>query len=64
MPDMFTCKVSPARIGFSIFLEPLGMGRDLEVAPYIRGPLVYYCFNLNPRFKEVFIHRLLNNTSG
>jgi hypothetical protein len=40
------------------------MGRDLEVAPYIRGPQVYYCFDLNPQFKEIFIRRLLDNPPG
>jgi pyrimidine-specific ribonucleoside hydrolase len=58
MPELFTCAIRPARIGFSIFLEPFGMGRDLEVALSIRGPHVYYCFDVEPRFTERFLGRI------
>ena len=30
-PGAFRCEVRTARMGFSVFLEPLGMGRDLEI---------------------------------
>jgi hypothetical protein len=61
MPDLFTCAVRPARIGFSIFLAPFGMGRDLEVAPSIRGTQVYYCFAVAPPFMQRFLARIIGN---
>ena len=57
-PDLFNCEISPARIGFSIFLEPFGLGRDLEVAQNIKGSQVYYCSDVNQRFKDRLIERL------
>lgn len=60
MPDLFDCEISPAQIGFSIFLEPFGIGRDLEVAQNIKGPQVYYCSDVNQRFK----YRLIENLMG
>jgi len=64
MPDLFTCEVRRARIGFSLFLEPFGMGRDLEVAPHIEGPEVFYCLEVDPGFKEIFLERLRGDMSG
>jgi inosine-uridine nucleoside N-ribohydrolase len=60
MPDLFNCEISSARIGFSIFLEPFGLGRDLEIAQDIKGPQVYYCSDVNQRFKDRLIERLKN----
>ncbi|WP_373543222.1 nucleoside hydrolase [Chamaesiphon sp.] len=61
MPDLFDCEISPARIGFSIFLEPFGLGHDLEVAPDIRGSQVYYCSDVDRRFKDRLIDRLISH---
>lgn len=63
MPDLFKCEISPARIGFSVFLEPFGIGRDLEVAQDIKGPQVYYCSDVNQRFKDRLIERLMGHKS-
>jgi inosine-uridine nucleoside N-ribohydrolase len=59
MPDLFNCKILPARIGFSLFLEPFGLGHDLEVAQDIKGSQVYYCSDVDRRFKDRLIERLL-----
>jgi inosine-uridine nucleoside N-ribohydrolase len=59
MPDLFDCEILPARIGFSIFLEPFGLGHDLEVAQDIKGSQVYYCSDVDRRFKDRLIERLL-----
>jgi inosine-uridine nucleoside N-ribohydrolase len=61
MPDLFGCEISPARIGFSLFLEPFGLGHDLEVAPDIRGSQVYYCSDVDPQFKDRLIDRLMGH---
>jgi inosine-uridine nucleoside N-ribohydrolase len=61
MPDLFNCEILPARIGFSLFLEPFGMGRDLEVAQDIKGPQVYYCSDVDQRFKDRLIERLMGH---
>ena len=61
MPDLFGCEILPARIGFSIFLEPFGLGHDLEVAKAIDGQQVYYCSDVDRRFKDRLIERLITN---
>lgn len=58
MPDHFRCTPIPARIGFNLFLEPFGMGRDLEIAQDIHGPIVINCFDLNPELKDILLVRL------
>ncbi|WP_373538896.1 nucleoside hydrolase [Chamaesiphon sp.] len=60
MPDLFSCEILPARIGFSIFLEPFGLGHDLEVAPDLKGSQVYYCSDVDSRFKDRLIDRMYN----
>ena len=60
MPDLFHCEILPARIGFSLFLEPFGLGHDLEVAPDIKGSQVYYCSDVDRRFKDRLIDRLIS----
>ena len=59
MPELFKCEILPARIGFSIFLEPFGLGHDLEVAQAINGQQVYYCSDVDRRFKDRLIDRLI-----
>jgi purine nucleosidase len=59
MPEYFHCTVSPARIGFDFFTEPLGIGRDLEVAQYMSGPSVYYCSNVDRVFKTKLLKRIV-----
>jgi inosine-uridine nucleoside N-ribohydrolase len=61
MPDLFDCEILPARIGFSIFLEPFGLGHDLEVAQDINGSQVYYCSDVDSRFKDRLIKRLIGD---
>ncbi len=61
MPDLFGCEILPARIGFSIFLEPFGLGHDLEVAQDIKGSQVYYCSDVDRRFKDCLIERLITH---
>ena len=61
MPDLFDCEISPARIGFNVFLEPFGIGRDLELAQNIKDPQVYYCSDMNQRFKDRLIERLMSH---
>ena len=38
-------------MGFSLFLEPFGLGHDLEVAQAIDGKQVYYCSDVDRQFK-------------
>ena len=59
MPDLFNCEILPARIGFSLFLEPFGLGHDLEVASDIKGAQVYYCSDVDLQFKDRLIDRLV-----
>ena len=61
MPDLFGCEILPARIGFSLFLEPFGLGHDLEVAQDIKGSQVYYCSDVDPQFKDRLIGRLIGH---
>jgi inosine-uridine nucleoside N-ribohydrolase len=61
MPHLFDCEILPARIGFSIFLEPFGLGHDLEVAQNIKGSQVYYCSDVDPRFKDRLIDLLISH---
>jgi pyrimidine-specific ribonucleoside hydrolase len=58
MPEYFTCRTTRARIGFSFYLEPFGMGRDLEVADGVAGPSVVFCSGLDRGFKEVLFTSL------
>ena len=60
MPEHFTCTQSHARMGFNLFLAPFGMGRDLEVATEIDGPVVTYCVDLEDGFKDVLLTRMVN----
>jgi inosine-uridine nucleoside N-ribohydrolase/uncharacterized membrane protein len=60
MSDLFSCEILPARIGFSLFLEPFGLGHDLEVAPDLKGSQVYYCSDVDSRFKDRLIDRLIS----
>lgn len=64
MPDLFRCRPMPARIGFNLFLAPFGMGRDLEVATDIHGPVVTDCFDLDPAIKHRLLVRLLSPPSA
>jgi pyrimidine-specific ribonucleoside hydrolase len=59
LPNHFRCEPIPARIGFNLFLEPFGMGRDLEMAKDIHGPIVTTCFDLNPDLKDILLMRLM-----
>ncbi|HWN43678.1 MAG TPA: hypothetical protein VNW71_15730, partial [Thermoanaerobaculia bacterium] len=59
-PRLFDCRITRARIGFSAFLAPFGLGRDLEIGDSFAGPLVEYCVDVQSRFKE----RLRNRLSG
>lgn len=59
MPELFNCEILPARIGFSLFLEPFGLGHDLEVAQVISGQQVYYCSHVDQRFKDLLVERLI-----
>jgi pyrimidine-specific ribonucleoside hydrolase len=61
MPDLFSCNILPARIGFNLFLEPFGLGHDLEVAQAINGSQVYYCSDVDQRFKDRLIERLIGH---
>lgn len=61
MPELFSCEILPARIGFSLFLEPFGLGHDLEAAETIKGQQVYYCSDVDRRFKEVLIEHLIGH---
>jgi inosine-uridine nucleoside N-ribohydrolase len=61
MPDLFDCEILPARIGFSLFLEPFGLGHDLEVAQAIDGSQVYYCSDVDRRFKDRLMERLIGH---
>jgi pyrimidine-specific ribonucleoside hydrolase len=59
LPDMFHCIDARARIGFSIFLAPFGLGRDLEVVDATQsGAPVRYCRTLDAEFKSVMLERL------
>jgi pyrimidine-specific ribonucleoside hydrolase len=59
-PRLFDCRITRARIGFSAFLAPFGLGRDLEIGDSFAGPPVEYCVDVQSRFKE----RLLNRLTG
>jgi inosine-uridine nucleoside N-ribohydrolase len=59
-PQHFECKAAHARIGFSVFLAPLGLGRDLEVADDSDAAPVRYCDTVHPAFKRALLDRLLN----
>ncbi len=61
MPELFSCEILPARIGFNLFLEPFGLGHDLEVAQAINGSQVYYCSDVDRRFKDRLIGRLIGH---
>jgi inosine-uridine nucleoside N-ribohydrolase len=61
IPDLFDCEILSARIGFSLFLEPFGLGHDLEVAQDIKGSQVYYCSDVDRRFKDRLIDRLIGH---
>jgi inosine-uridine nucleoside N-ribohydrolase len=59
-PQLFECNAAHARIGFSVFLAPFGLGRDLEVADGIDGVPVRYCDTVHPSFKHTLLDRLQN----
>lgn len=63
-PEGFRCKVRKARMGFSVFLEPLGMGRDLEVADDSTGTQIYYCFDLERQVKDQLVDHLMGRNQG
>lgn len=63
-PELFDCADLRARIGFSVFLAPFGLGRDLEVVGSRRGWPVRYCRTVDPRFKALMIERLEAETSS
>jgi len=59
LPGLFDCSDRRARIGFSVFLAPFGLGRDLEVVDATQGGApVRYCRTLDARFKEMMLERL------
>lgn len=64
MPEHFRCQRIPARIGFNLFLEPLGMGRDLDVAEHLRGPMVTDCYDLDRVVKEEVLTRILGESDA
>jgi pyrimidine-specific ribonucleoside hydrolase len=64
MPEHFRCKRTPARIGFNLFLEPFGMGRDLEVSEETRGPIVTDCYDLDRAVKDLVVIRLLGESDS
>jgi purine nucleosidase len=64
LPEYFTCRTTRARIGFSFYLEPFGMGRDLEVADGLSGPSVVFCSGLERGFKEVLFTSLTGRPAG
>ncbi|MEX5216041.1 MAG: nucleoside hydrolase [Nitrospiraceae bacterium] len=64
IPEHFHCRRSPARIGFNLFLEPFGMGRDLEVSKDLIGPIVTDCYDLDREVKDVVLTRILGNSDG
>lgn len=61
-PEHFECRNIHARIGFSVFLAPFVMGRDLEVGENLSGPSVIYCFDLDREFKGVLLTRLMGES--
>jgi len=60
MPDYFHCRRTQARIGFNLFLDLFGVGRDLEVGDQLRGVTVTYCFDVTTGFKDKLLERLRN----
>ena len=58
-PHSFDCSVRRARMGFSVFLEPFGMGRDLEVGADLPGPQVLYCTTIDAGLKSLLLERLM-----
>lgn len=62
MPEHFRCRRIPARIGFNLFLEPFGMGRDLEVSKGLHGPIVTDCYDLDREVKDVVLTRILRES--
>ncbi|MCW5662042.1 MAG: nucleoside hydrolase [Burkholderiaceae bacterium] len=57
-PGLFTCRPARARIGFSVFLAPFDLGRDLEVTERGTGTPVRYCDGVQPPFKPLMLQRL------
>jgi len=63
-PHLFDCRITRARMGFSTFLAPFGLGRDLEVGDSFAGPRVEYCAGVQKRFKEMLFERLVGREPG
>jgi inosine-uridine nucleoside N-ribohydrolase len=58
-PKLFDCHEKRARIGFSVFLAPFGLGRDLEVTErQTEGVPVSYCSAVAPGFKSMLLDRM------
>jgi pyrimidine-specific ribonucleoside hydrolase len=57
-PDLLSCREMRARIGFSVFLAPFGLGRDLEVVESGNGTAVRYCATAEARVKPMLLERL------
>lgn len=57
-PQLFDCRITRARIGFSAFLAPFGLGHDLEVSDSFTRMQVEYCVGVQDRFKELVLDRL------
>lgn len=63
-PASFECRDLRARMGFSVFLAPFGLGRDLEVIDGGRGVPVRYCHAVDPRFVSLMLERLQAGPRG
>lgn len=57
-PQLFDCRITRARIGWSAFLAPFGLGHDLEVGDSFTDTQVEYCVRVEDRFKELLLERL------
>jgi len=57
-PDYYKCMHTTARIGFNLFLEPFGIGRDLEILR--PGRPVTYCY----QFKKPIVDSLIAITAA
>lgn len=64
LSQLFDCRITRARIGFSAFLAPFGLGRDLEVGDSFTHTQVEYCVRVQDRFKELLLERLAGPPYG
>jgi pyrimidine-specific ribonucleoside hydrolase len=57
-PDRFDCPMVRARIGFSPFLAPFGLGRDLEAGADLAGVPARLCKRVAPTLVAWMVDRL------